>query len=175
MRAILLLAALGALALFGARPALAQPLASDSGRVSTEPLKLSGPRFGVTYVSGDLADRLDDEFGAAPILTQFGWQFETRLFTTDTGLSGVTEIVPLIGGLEQSLFLPSFSFLIGLRTANGIEIGLGPNASLAGTAYVIAGGVTQRYGSLNVPVNLSAVLSGEGVRLSLLLGFNLAQ
>jgi hypothetical protein len=161
------------LVLLAAPVALAQP--DSSAVVSTEPLQLSGPRVGVTYVTGDLADRLDEDFGAAPVITQFGWQFETRLFATDTGLSGVTEFVPLIGGLEQSLFLPSFSFLVGLRTASGVEFGLGPNASLGGTAYVVAVGVTQRYGGLNIPVNLSAVLSGEGVRMSLLVGFNLAR
>lgn len=143
--------------------------------VSTEPLKLSGPRFGITYIGGDLADDLDEEFGAAPIITQFGWQFETRLFTTDMGLSGLTEFVPLVGGLEQGLFLPSFSFLVGLRTASGLEVGLGPNASLGGAAYVIAVGATTSYGQLNFPMNISTVLSGEGVRVSFLVGFNLAR
>jgi hypothetical protein len=155
--------------------ALAQPAPTEDGpTVSTEPLTLSGPRFGVTFVSGELADRLDDEFGAAPVITQFGWQFETRLFEASTGLSGVSELVPLVGGLEQGLFLPSLSFIVGLRTAQGLEIGFGPNASLGGAAYVVAAGMTQRYGELNVPTNLSAVFSGEGIRLSLLIGFNIA-
>lgn len=167
-------------ALYGAAPALAQtepdpPPAS----VSTEPLTLSGPRFGITFLSSDLVDRLNQDFGedldANPIITQFGWQFETRLFVADTGLSGVTEFVPLIGGLEQGLFLPSFSFLVGIRSASGFEAGLGPNVSLGGAAYVVAAGLTQQYGGLNIPVNVSAVLSGDGVRLSLLVGFNLAR
>lgn len=165
------------LVFLGANAALAQP-DSSAAPVSTEPLKLSGPRFGVTYLTGDLVDRLSeafDEDDVAPVITQFGWQFETRLFATDTGLSGVTELVPLVGGLEQGLFLPSLSFLVGLRTASGFEFGLGPNASLGGAAYVVAAGVTQRYGELNVPLNLSAVLSDEGVRVSFLIGFNLAR
>jgi hypothetical protein len=167
-------------ALLGAATASAQPDPDSSAtRVSTEPLKLSGPRFGITYLSGDLVDRLNEEFGddldAAPVITQFGWQFETRLFVADTGLSGISEFVPLIGGLEQGLFLPSFSFLVGLRTASGVEFGLGPNVSLGGAAYVLAAGVTQQYGGLNIPVNVSTVLSGDGVRLSLLVGFNLAR
>ena len=174
------LALLLSLALFGADAVLAQPGPDSSAtRVTTEPLKLSGPRFGITYLSGDLVDRLNEEFGddldAAPIITQFGWQFETRLFVADTGLSGVSEFVPLIGGLEQGLFLPSFSFLVGLRTASGFEAGLGPNVSLGGAAYVVAAGLTQQYGGLNIPLNVSAVLSGDGVRLSLLVGFNLAR
>lgn len=75
--------------------------------VSTEPLKLSGPRIGVTYVTGDLADRLDEELDAAPVITQFGWQFETRLFTTDQGLSGLTELVPLLGGSSRASSSPA--------------------------------------------------------------------
>ena len=166
--------------LLGASAAFAQPDPTpEAHRVTTEPLKLSGPRFGVTYLSGDLVDRLNDEFGgdldAFPVITQFGWQFETRLFAADTGLSGVSEFVPLIGGLEQGLFLPSFSFLVGIRSASGFEVGLGPNVSLGGAAYVVAAGLTQQYGGLNIPVNVSAVLSRDGVRLSLLFGFNLAR
>ncbi len=160
--------------LLGTNAALAQTEPAEV-QVTTEPLALSGPRFGVTYVTADLARRLDEEFDAHPVITQFGWQFETRLFATDTGLSGLTELVPLIGGLEQGLFLPSLSFLVGLRTASGFEVGLGPNASIGGAAYVLAIGATTRYGDLNVPVNFSTVLSGEGVRLSLLVGFNLAR
>jgi hypothetical protein len=160
----------------GTHAALAQPEPPPPGAgVTTEPLALSGPRFGVTYVTAGLARRLDEEFDAAPVITQFGWQFETRLFATDAGLSGLTELVPLLGGLEQGLFLPSLSFLVGLRTPTGFEVGLGPNASLAGAGYVLAIGATTRYGPLNVPVNLSTVLSGEGVRLSFLVGFNLAR
>ncbi len=170
------------LVLLTAPAAFAQP-DSSAARVTTEPLKLSGPRVGVTYLGGGLVDRLNEEFGGGldgegevrPVITQFGWQFETRLFAADTGLSGVTEFVPLIGGLEQGLFLPSFSFLVGLRTAGGLEFGFGPNVSLAGAAYAVAAGVTQQYGGLNIPLNLSAVLSGDGVRLSLLAGFNLAR
>jgi len=159
----------------GLNAALAQTEPPAGVQVTTEPMTLSGPRFGITYVTADLARRLDEEFDASPVITQFGWQFETRLFATDTGLSGLTELVPLIGGLEQGLFLPSLSFLVGLRTASGFEVGLGPNASLGGAAYVLAIGATTRYGDLNFPVNLSTVLSGEGVRLSLLVGFNLAR
>lgn len=167
-------------ALLGSAGVAAQPEPDSSvAHISTEPLRLSGPRFGITYLSGDLVDRLNEEFGddlnAAPVITQFGWQFETRLFVADTGLSGVTEFVPLIGGLEQGLFLPSFSFLVGLRTASGLEAGLGPNVSLGGAAYVVAAGLTQQYGGLNIPMNVSAVLSGEGVRVSFLVGFNLAR
>ncbi|MEM1044058.1 MAG: hypothetical protein AAGI91_15715 [Bacteroidota bacterium] len=167
------------LALLGAHASLAQP-AGDTARVSTEPVRLSGPRIGITYLSSDIVDRINDDFvdeddRVGSLITQFGWQFETRLFSTDTGLSGVTEFVPLLGGLEQGLLLPSFSFLVGLRTRSGFEFGFGPNASLGGVAYALAVGATTSYGGLNFPANVSAVVSDDGVRLSLLVGFNLAR
>ncbi len=136
-------------------------------------LKLSGPRFGFTYIVGALADTLKDTFDANPFITQFGWQFEWMFMAAENDLAGIMEIVPLIGGVEQGLFLPSLSCLVGLRTAKGTEFGVGPNVSLSGAALVFAGGVTKRYGSLNFPINLSVVLSKGSARLSLLSGFNM--
>ena len=137
-----------------------------------QPVNLNGPRIGVTIVSGELAERLDDEFGAYPVVTQFGWQFETRFFTLPDGLSGVFELVPLIAGVEQGLFLPSISGLIGLRTGKGLEFGVGPNVSLAGAALVIAGGVTISSQYVHFPINFAVVPSNKGARFSLLFGFN---
>ena len=146
---------------------------SDSLKYKPLPvLKLSGPRIGVTFITGKLADTLRTKYGAAPIITQFGWQLEKRFIATESGLSGLTEFVPLIGGLEQGLFLPSLSFLIGLRTAKGSEFGVGPNISLGGFAYVLAAGVTKNYGGLNFPINASLVMTKKGLRISLLIGFN---
>ena len=142
-------------------------------RVDTRPVKLSGPRVGVTMLTGDLADRVDEEFEAGPFISQFGWQFENRLFSTDAGLSGVTEWVLLVGGLEQSVVLPSATFLVGLRTRSGAELGFGPNISAAGAAYVVGAGVTFRYGDLHFPVNASVALPKDGPRISLLTGFTL--
>lgn len=166
-----------ALAVLTAAPALAQADSTDvSPVVTTTPLRLSGPRFGATLATGETARRLDEDYDASPVFTQFGWQFETRIFhIEDTGLTGVTEWVPLVGGLEQGLFLPSLTFLVGLRTAGGTEVGIGPNVSATGAAYAVAAGVTRSYGRLNVPVNVSAVFSDDGVRFSLLLGFTVSQ
>ena len=137
------------------------------------PVKLGGPRIGVTYITpGKFANKLEDNYDANPILTQFGWQFETRFFTLPDGFSGVFELVPLIGGLEQGLFLPSISGLIGVRTANGIEFGVGPNVSLAGAAIVFAAGITLRSEYINFPINVAYVPSKDGGRMGFLFGFN---
>ena len=142
-------------------------------RVDTRPVHLGGPRVGVTMLTGELADRVSEELDAGPFISQFGWQFENQLFTTDRGLSGVTEWVLLVGGLEQSVVLPSGTFLVGLRSRGGAEIGFGPNVSAAGAAYVLGAGVTFRYGELQFPLNASVAMSKEGPRISLLTGFSI--
>jgi hypothetical protein len=137
-----------------------------------ERVKLSGPRFGVTYLGGSIVDSLAaHDVKVSPVITQFGWQFERLMFTGDNGISAVTEWVVLVGGLEQSAFLPSVSWLVGIRGPRGAEFGVGPNISPAGTALVIAAGVTSRAGAFNLPVNIAVVPSKVGTRLSVLVGF----
>ena len=137
-------------------------------------LSLSGPRFGATFLSPGLVARLGQDFDVevGSVVTQFGWQFEKRLYSGKGGLTTVTEWVFLVGGVEQGLFLPSLSWLVGLRTGSGTEFGVGPNFTAAGTGLVLAAGRTFRVGALNLPVNLAVVPSKSGVRVSLLFGFN---
>jgi hypothetical protein len=137
-----------------------------------EEIKLGGPRLGFTIVGGAQANRLHEEYDINPFLTQFGWQFETRLFTTAGGLSGLAEFVPLIGGLEQGRFLPSLNAVIGMRNAQGFEFGVGPNVSLAGVGLVFAAGTNFTSQGINFPVNVALAPSKDGVRVSLLFGFN---
>lgn len=139
-----------------------------------EPIKLAGPRVGFTIMSGKLIDRLEQDFGSElnPFITQFGWQFETRIFTSQNGTSGLAEFIPLIGGLEQGKFLPSLSALVGLRGAKGLEFGLGPNVSLAGAGLVFALGTNFQSGGVNFPVNVALVPGNDGLRFSMLVGFN---
>jgi hypothetical protein len=135
-------------------------------------VKLSGPRFGVTYLGGAIVDSLAAHgVDVSPVITQFGWQFERLIFAGDDGLSAVTEWVVLVGGLEQSAFLPSVSWLVGIRGPRGAEFGVGPNVSAAGSALAIAGGVTTRAGAFNLPVNIAVVPSKVGTRVSVLVGF----
>jgi hypothetical protein len=61
--------------------------------------------------------------------------------------------------------------VIGARHIGGMEFGVGPNVSAAGSALVIAAGATRRAGSMNIPVNVSIVPSKFGTRVSLLTGF----
>ena len=138
-------------------------------------MNLSGPRFGVSLVKGDNANRLKDRFDVKPIVTQFGWQFETRFLSTSDGFAGLSEWIPLVAGVEQGVFLPSLSWLVGFRTAKGNEIGFGPNISLGGVGLVLAGGITARTETLNFPFNIAVALYKQSYTISLLVGFNAAE
>jgi hypothetical protein len=137
-------------------------------------VNLSGPRFGVTVLGAGVVDKLKERaVNVTPVITQFGWQFEKQFYSNQGGLTAVTEWVGLLGGLEQSVALPSLSWMVGVRTRDGAEFGIGPNITPAGAALAIAAGVTFRAGVLNVPVNLAVVPSKAGTRVSVLSGFNL--
>lgn len=137
------------------------------------PVNLSGPRFGVTYLAADAYTKLRDwTEDVNPVTTQFGWQVETRFFTLPSGTVGMVEWVFLIGGMDQNLFLPSASCLVGIRNARGMELGFGPNLSISGVAFAFAAGVTLRSSHVNFPINLAFVPSKNGGRIGLLFGFN---
>ena len=134
--------------------------------------KLSGPRFGVTLLTREMRDSLaayDIKVGS--VITQFGWQWE-RQFTGTGSVTPVSEWVLLVGGLDQGEFLPSVSWLVGLRSRGGAELGVGPNVSAAGIGLVFAAGVTVTSGNINIPFNLAVVPTNEGVRVGILTGFN---
>lgn len=139
-----------------------------------ETMSLAGPRFGVTFLSDSVRDKLRDDLSTevGPVITQFGWQKEKRFMSSDTGFTGVTEFVLLFGGVDQGVVLPSFNWLVGMRSAEGLEFAVGPNLTPAGVALAAAAGVTFRTGNLNIPVNVAAVPSKTGLRVSLLAGFN---
>lgn len=151
-------------------PAMAQDYKSDSEAVRG--LDLDGPRFGITFLDGQIARDLESMFGAKPIISQFGWQVENRFFTMADGTSGIIEFIGLVGGTDQGLLLPSATMMIGMRNARGMEFGFGPNISLAGSSIAFAVGVTLQSGGINFPMNLAYVPSPQGGRLSFLLGFN---
>ncbi len=156
---------------------VAVPLSAQS--VLTPPpvpktVSLSGPRFGLTVLSQGVLDKLhENQIDVRPTITQFGWQFEKEFYSKESGLAAINEWVVLFGGLEQSVVLPSVSWMVGLRTREGAEFGIGPNVTAAGVALAVAAGVTFRVGTLNVPMNFALVPSKAGTRVSILTGFNM--
>jgi hypothetical protein len=137
-------------------------------------VNLSGPRFGLTALSTGVVEELHTRsIDVGPNISQFGWQFEKQFYSRDSGVAAVNEWVVLLGGLDQGVALPSLSWLVGLRTREGAEFGIGPNITPAGVALALAAGVTFRAGSLNVPMNVAVVPSKVGTRISVLTGFNM--
>ena len=153
----------------GLAPALGQTLPPVAKTAN-----LSGPRFGLTLLSDGVVKKLEERnIEVGPHISQFGWQFEKQFFTKSSGVTMVTEWVALVGGLEQSVVLPSLSWMVGVRTRDGAEFGIGPNITPAGTALVFATGMTFRAGAVNMPVNVAVVPSKSGTRVSVLSGFSL--
>jgi hypothetical protein len=141
-------------------------------------MKLSGPRMGVTFLSDGVVRKLKEDLsgefdGVSPMVGQFGWQWEKRFYTNGNGLAALNEWVLLFGGMEQGVVIPSLSWLVGARTAQGLEFAVGPNFTPVGVALAFAAGVNFRVGHLNVPVNFAVVPSKAGVRVSMLAGFNM--
>jgi len=168
-----------------------QPSDAVTGPPAKPQVKFSGPRLGCTYLSPGTSAQWIIDRGKQPFVSQFGWQFETRIFTSNSGISGLAEFVPLIAGLEQGLFLPSGSILFGLRGPGGLEFAVGPNVSLTGFGMVFAAGTSFHIDDIYFPVNIAFVPSvgkatttvsytGQritvkeqtGFRISLLVGFN---
>lgn len=147
-----------------------------------ETLELSGPRFGVTMLSDSLVQRLklEQSIDVKPAISQFGWQFEKQFYQSNDGVTVLNEWVALVGGLDQGVVIPSLSWLVGLRTKEGAEFGVGPNVTPGikdsepmNVALVIAAGVTFRAGILNVPLNFAVVPTRNGTRVSVLTGFTM--
>jgi hypothetical protein len=155
--------------------ALAAPAAAQIAPPAASEVNLAGPRFGVTVLSDDLVARLlrEGAIEIAPVVSQFGWQFEKQFYGRHGGPAAISEAVVLLGGLEQGVVLPSLSWLVGVRTPDGFEFGAGPNVTPLGVALAVAMGKTFRMGVLNVPVNIAVVPSRAGLRVSFLTGFAL--
>jgi hypothetical protein len=151
-------------------PALCQPALPTVARTAN----LSGPRFGLTLLAEGVVQKLEERhINVGPHISQFGWQFEKLFYTRGSGMTMVTEWIALVGGLDQSVAIPSLSWMVGVRTSDGAEFGVGPNITPAGTALVLATGMTFRAGAFNVPVNVAVVPSRSGARVSLLSGISL--
>jgi hypothetical protein len=152
----------------------AQAAADPRVPARAQSIKLSGPRFGMTFISSEFRDSLGTHgIDVAPVITQFGWQFENQFLGAPGGLAAVNEWIVLIGGLDQGAFLPSASWIVGVRGQNGAEIGVGPNLSPSGFGLVAAVGMTYRTGSMNIPLNIAVVPAKTGPRISLITGFTL--
>jgi hypothetical protein len=133
----------------------------------------SGPRVGVAALIGGSVTAENIGHPISPITSLFGWQTEHQ-FSPGPGMpTPITELVGLVGGMEQGVFLPSLSWLIGVRQPNGWEAAVGPTLTGAGLQIAFAAGMTHSFGQLNVPVNLAVAPGRRGASISLTTGFNM--
>ncbi|MCA6364233.1 MAG: hypothetical protein IM638_14440 [Bacteroidetes bacterium] len=101
----------------------------------TEKLRLDGPRMGATLFTGETAHILglpkaQGGFNAVPYMFQFGYQFEKQYLTAGN-FQALFEFIPMITGLDQGLFIPSFTIMNGLRgSKSGWEFAFGPSLNL---------------------------------------------
>jgi len=156
---------------------VASPLRAQSGNQAPPPvrtLSLSGPRIGLTLLSDGVVNELKTQgVDIRPTISQFGWQWERQFYSKQGGVTALNEWVFLLGGLDQGVAIPSLSWLVGLRTQEGAEFGVGPNVTPAGVALAVAAGVTIRTGAMNIPMNFAVVPTKAGTRVTLLTGFTL--
>jgi hypothetical protein len=96
----------------------------------TDRLNLTGFRVGAVGIFGDNAEvlrgpRNQGGFEVRPYLFQFGYQLETQ-YLNQGRLQALFELIPMISGIEQGLFIPSISVLHGLRdNKTGLEFAFG--------------------------------------------------
>ena len=134
---------------------------------------LSGPRLGMTFLDeGTIAYLVSRDIKVGSSISQYGWQFETKLYKSDTGPEVVTEFIPLFGGFEEGLILPSLTWLTGVRLPFGSEFAAGPNVSATAVGFAMSVGHNTKIGDLNLPLNIAYVSSKHGGRISLMIGFN---
>lgn len=94
-------------------------------------LKLSGPRMGIVFFTGNIATRIKDPasrggLNAKPVMSQFGYQFETAYISNEK-VQVLFEFVPNVTGLDQGKFIPTMSILNGVRlNQSGWELIAGP-------------------------------------------------
>lgn len=156
-----------------ARPVGCQVPVVGRAIIITEPDDRAGPRFGVAYLTRGSQTARNAGKPFSPLTSLFGWQFEHPFDLGAEAPTLVTELVLLAGGLEQNVFLPSATWLVGLRRTNGFEFGAGPTLTASGSQIAFAAGITEKLGSVNVPVNVAVSPARVGVSLSLTAGFNM--
>jgi len=99
-------------------------------------LNLSGPRSGLTLLTGTTANRISAStqsggYNASPLLYMFGYQFEIQ-YLNEGRYQALFEFVPSITGFTGNVFRPSINILNGFRdNQTGWEFAFGPTFGLS--------------------------------------------
>jgi hypothetical protein len=134
---------------------------------------MSGPRLGITFVTGAQGTQALTDHNLPSPISQFGWHFEQQVVPRGGGPQFVIEEVILAGAVEQGTVVPAGTLLFGIRMPNGFEVGMGPNVTPLGSALAIGAGTSIRYGGVSIPLDFAVVTSPGAVRFSFLIGYAL--
>ncbi|MFT4827234.1 MAG: hypothetical protein ACI9GO_000398 [Bacteroidia bacterium] len=107
-------------------------------------LSLARSRMGYTFFTGDMATTIrapksEGGYDGYPAFFQMGYQFEKQ-YLNEGKWQALFEFIPMVSGLDQGLFVPSFTIMNGIRNnKNGLEFAIGPSVNLSRemTAYDI--------------------------------------
>ncbi|MES2837112.1 MAG: hypothetical protein V4667_06300 [Bacteroidota bacterium] len=139
-------------------------------------LNTSGVRMGLTTQTGEgykvmTRSKANGGYNAFPVMTQFGYQFETQ-YLNEGNFQALVEYIPLVTGIDQGYFFPSLSILNGFRNSvSGWEFAFGPTFGLVQKAnvYTIGNNVykenewTQRGNTGINPHEVTEQLDSRGV------------
>jgi hypothetical protein len=143
-----------------------------------------GPRLGAAYSLVDPAEysaQVNELLGTTadpgnyyPITSIFGINVEYRILLGDSKDHFAFQGLFVVNGMEQSVFLPAMSIMIGYRHHSGFEMGAGPIASLAGFGVLGAIGYTFSFNGVYVPVDVSFQIPNNSMYgcVTLTTGFN---
>jgi hypothetical protein len=148
-----------------------------------------GPRIGITGVISQVSefnDRIQELQPKSrqyfPLYSEIGLAIEQSIKLGQGEHRLFLQQRFLVGGLDQTMALPSVSLVLGYRTASGLQIGLGPDFSLEsdGGDAVLAPAMVYTLGwsftldGKKIPIVVSAVpIPPEGnPRISLVTGLD---
>jgi hypothetical protein len=164
---------IGATALLTLQPSC--PIAQTSARQDTASVikqNLGGPRIGLICAPGNSKVRQDlrnHDMGGT--LSQFGWQFEYVVTPKTKGASFAVEFLGLVAGVEYGKFVPTANLIMGVRSSNGFEIGVGPTLMPWKAALSVTVGKSFNCYEMSIPINLIYTNNPDGSLLSLVLGY----
>jgi len=134
---------------------------------------MSGPRLGLTFVTGSRGEDALRQHNLTSPMSQFGWHFEQQVAPRGEGPAFVIEEVFLVGAVEQRTAVPAGTVLFGVRMPSGLEFGMGPNVTPVGTGLAMGVGTSIRYGGVSLPLDFAVVTSPGATRFSFLIGYAL--
>ncbi len=169
-------------------PVWPDPIRPSSPEISKESEGISGFRFGVVrYIDiEELGGRKRENDPPEPFsffnfdyddidhpetLSLVGYHFESIKEIRSSSNKLILQGVLLVAGIGQGWAIPSGSLLFGVRSPKYYEISFGGNFSQLDPSIVIACGKTFKYDGAKIPINLSAAISSDNVRVMLTTGF----